>query len=90
MQRILSVAALIGVLWALDAFAFQGRYTAALWVGANHQAQIFDNSVCGPSLANSIPKRTAQARQAVRVLDALKSSDARFAEKWPTLCPAAN
>ncbi len=45
MQRLLLLVALIGVLWALDAYAFQGRYSADLWKGANHQAQIFSSGV---------------------------------------------
>lgn len=45
MQRFLFLAALIGVLWALDAYAFQGRYRAALWQEANHQVQIFNGGV---------------------------------------------
>jgi hypothetical protein len=31
--------ALIVALWAIDAFAFHGRYRAAAWLEASHQGQ---------------------------------------------------
>ena len=45
MQRFLFFAALIGVLWALGTYAFQGRYSAALWQEANYQARVFNSGV---------------------------------------------
>lgn len=44
-QRFLFLAIVIGALWAVDAYAFQGRYGRAVWDYANHQAQIFNNGV---------------------------------------------
>ena len=45
MQRFLFLAVVIGALWALDTYAFQGRYSRALWEEANHQVQMFNNGV---------------------------------------------
>lgn len=45
MQRFLFLAIVIGALWAFDAYAFQGRYSGAVWDYATHQAQIFNNGV---------------------------------------------
>ena len=45
MQRFLFLAALIGALWALDTYAFQGHYSAALWQEANHQDRVFNSGV---------------------------------------------
>jgi hypothetical protein len=45
--RFLFFAALIGVFWSVDAYAFRGRYGTALWQLANHEAQIFNSMVRG-------------------------------------------
>jgi hypothetical protein len=45
MRRLLSLAALIFALWAIDSYAFQGRYRAAVLEDANYYAQILNNGV---------------------------------------------
>lgn len=42
MPRLLSMAILIGALYAADAFFFEGYYAAALWAGFKNQLQIID------------------------------------------------
>ncbi len=47
MSRLLSLAALIFVLWAIDAYAFDGRYSAAAGEEVNYYAKILNDSVQG-------------------------------------------
>ena len=47
MNRLLFLAALVGVLWVYDAYAFHGRYSNALWEQAYYQAQRFNDGVWG-------------------------------------------
>jgi hypothetical protein len=39
MRSFLILIVLIGMLWAIDVFAFGGRYNTAVWQGANYQGQ---------------------------------------------------
>lgn len=45
MNRFLSLAVLVGALWAIDAYAFRGRYSNAVWEEVNQEAHMFNNSV---------------------------------------------
>jgi hypothetical protein len=45
MRRLLSLAVLIVVLWAIDSYAFHGRYRAAALEDINYYAQTFNNGV---------------------------------------------
>jgi hypothetical protein len=45
MSRLLSLAALIFALWAIDAYAFNGRYRAAVLEDANYYAKILNDGV---------------------------------------------
>jgi hypothetical protein len=47
MSRLLSLAALIFVLWAIDAFAFHGRYLAAAGEEVNYYAKSFNDAAQG-------------------------------------------
>jgi uncharacterized membrane protein len=44
-QRLLLFVIVIGALCAFDAYAFQGRYSRAVWDFATQQAQVFNNGV---------------------------------------------
>ena len=39
MRGVVTLIVLIGVLWAVDAFGFKGRYSQALWQEANYRGQ---------------------------------------------------
>jgi len=41
MRRLLLLAVLLGGLWAVDAYAFDGRYFGAAWSGAKHEGRVF-------------------------------------------------
>jgi hypothetical protein len=45
MSRLLSLAVLIVALWAIDSYAFHGRYRAAALEDINYYAQTFNNGV---------------------------------------------
>jgi hypothetical protein len=47
MRRLLSLAALIFALWAIDAYAFNGRYRAAALEDANYYAKTLNDGVQG-------------------------------------------
>jgi hypothetical protein len=47
MNRLLSLAALVFALWAIDAYAFHGRYLAAAGEEVNYYAKTFNNTVQG-------------------------------------------
>ena len=44
-RGLLILTVLIGAIWAIDAFAFDGRYRQAAWREANYQAQKLDHEV---------------------------------------------
>ena len=45
MRRLLSLAALVFALWAIDAYAFNGRYWAAAGEEVNYCAKILNDGV---------------------------------------------
>ena len=45
MGRLLSLAVLVGALWAIDLYAFHGRYQAAALEEVDYYAQTFNNGV---------------------------------------------
>jgi hypothetical protein len=45
MNRLLFLAALVLALWAIDSYAFHGRYKAAVLDDINYYAQTFNNGV---------------------------------------------
>jgi hypothetical protein len=45
MSRLLSLAVLIVAFWAIDSYAFHGRYQAAVLDDINYYAQTFNNGV---------------------------------------------
>jgi len=45
MRRLLSLAVLVGTLWAVDSFAFHGRYQAAASEEINYYAQTLNDGV---------------------------------------------
>jgi hypothetical protein len=45
MRRLLSLAALVAVLWAIDWYAFRGRYQAAALEDINSYAQTLNGAV---------------------------------------------
>jgi hypothetical protein len=45
MRRLLSLAILVGILWAVDLYAFHGRYQAAALEEINYYAQILNDGV---------------------------------------------
>jgi hypothetical protein len=45
MSRLLSLAAVVFALWAIDSYAFHGRYQAAALEDINYYAQTFTNGV---------------------------------------------
>jgi hypothetical protein len=47
MSRLLSLAALAIALWAIDAYAFQGRYWAAAGEEVNYYAKTFNDAAQG-------------------------------------------
>jgi hypothetical protein len=47
MPRILTLAALIFALWAIDSYAFNGRYRAAALEDANYYAKTLNDGVQG-------------------------------------------
>jgi hypothetical protein len=47
MNRILWLAALVVALWAVDSYAFNGRYRAAALEDANHYARTLNDGVQG-------------------------------------------
>src|SRR5271163_4648114 len=38
MRKLLLLVLVLGILWALDTFGFNGRYSSAVWLDANDQA----------------------------------------------------
>jgi hypothetical protein len=42
MSNFLILIVLIGMLWAVDVFAFGGRYSTAVWQEGNYQAKQLD------------------------------------------------
>jgi len=42
MRKLLFLVLVLGILWALDMFGFNGRYSSAIWLDANDQAQSFN------------------------------------------------
>jgi len=47
MRRLLSLAVLVFALWAIDAYAFNGRYWAAAGEEVNYYAKILNDTVQG-------------------------------------------
>ena len=47
MSRLLSLAVLVAALWAIDSFAFHGRYWAAAGEEMNYYAKILNDGVQG-------------------------------------------
>jgi hypothetical protein len=47
MRRLLSMAALIFALWAIDAYAFRGRYWSAALEDVNYYAKTLNDGVQG-------------------------------------------
>jgi hypothetical protein len=47
MRRLLSLAVLVGALWAIDSYAFRGRYQAAALEEINYYARTLNNGVQG-------------------------------------------
>jgi len=45
MRGLVILAIVVGVLWALDRYAFHERYSQAAWQEANYQGQKFRNEV---------------------------------------------
>jgi hypothetical protein len=45
MRSFLILSVLIGTLWTIDAVAFGGRYSTAVWQEANYQGQKFNYEV---------------------------------------------
>jgi hypothetical protein len=45
MSRLLSLAALVFALWAIDSYAFHGRYWAAALEDANYYAKTLNDGV---------------------------------------------
>jgi hypothetical protein len=45
MSRLLSLAALVFALWAIDSYAFHSRYQAAVLEDINYYTQTFNNGV---------------------------------------------
>jgi hypothetical protein len=45
MRRLLSLAALVVALWAIDSYAFHGRYQAAILQDINYYAQTWNGAV---------------------------------------------
>ena len=45
MRIFLSLLVLIGALWAIDTFAYGGRYGRAVWSEANYRGQMFRDEV---------------------------------------------
>jgi hypothetical protein len=45
MRRLLSLAALVFALWAIDLYAFHGRYQAAALEDANYYAKTLNDGV---------------------------------------------
>jgi hypothetical protein len=45
MRRLLSLAVLVGILWAIDSYAFRGRYQAAALEEVNYYAQTLNDGV---------------------------------------------
>jgi hypothetical protein len=45
MRRLLSLAVLVGALWAIDSYAFQGRYQAAALEEINYYSQTLNDGV---------------------------------------------
>jgi hypothetical protein len=45
MRGFVALAIVVGVLWALDLYAFQGRYSQAAWQAANYQGQKLSDQV---------------------------------------------
>ena len=44
-MRAITILIVLGSLWAVDRFAFQGRYNDAIWHGAKYQGQHFSYEV---------------------------------------------
>jgi len=42
MRKLLFLLLVLGILWALDLFGFNGRYSSAIWLDANDQAHAFN------------------------------------------------
>jgi hypothetical protein len=47
MSRLLSLAVLVFALWAIDSYAFHGRYQAAALEDANYYAKTLNDGVLG-------------------------------------------
>jgi hypothetical protein len=45
MRGFVALVIVAGVLWALDLYAFQGRYSRAAWQEANYQGQKLSDQV---------------------------------------------
>ena len=45
MRRLLFLAAIVFALWAINSYAFQGRYRAVALEDINYYAQTFDDGV---------------------------------------------
>ena len=45
MRRLLSLAILVGALWAINSYAFHGRYQAAALEEINYYGQTLNNGV---------------------------------------------
>jgi hypothetical protein len=42
MRHFLFLGFVLGILWAVDTFSFDGRYSSAIWVQANDLARSFN------------------------------------------------
>jgi hypothetical protein len=45
MRTLLTLIAAMGLLWAIDVAAFDGRYSRAVWQDVNYQGQQFNYEV---------------------------------------------
>jgi hypothetical protein len=45
MRGFIILAIVVCILWALDAYAFNGRYSQAVWKDASDQGQIFSDGI---------------------------------------------